>query len=320
MIARTLGIGILIIAALSVAAAQAAGPRVELSLIVTDKDNKPLTTIRKEDLHVFEGTVEQTILSVDSDTRPLDLVLAIDASGSVRPWFKTALQAAMLIIRNARPEDEIFIERFISSDKVEVVHDFSRDTKSLLKAVDSLYLEGGQSAIIDGLYLAGDAIYKHNQGRSDRRKVIVVLTDGEDRNSYYKPETLVNFLRARGVQLFALGSTAELAPGSAPDKPGARERAEKLMKAVAEESGGLAFVVTNQNDLVLNVTPQLLYLFRQQFVIKYQSSDVSGKKGFRPVIVTLDSANNDQRRVIAPHAYYYPSPDPSPHKKEKKSP
>src|SRR5690349_6040333 len=114
VIARALGIGILIMAALSVATAQSSGPRVELSLLVTDKDNKPLTTIRKEELHVFEGTTEQTILSVERDTRPMDLVLAIDASGSVRPWFEAAMKAAMLIVRNVRPEDEIFVEKFIS--------------------------------------------------------------------------------------------------------------------------------------------------------------------------------------------------------------
>jgi Ca-activated chloride channel homolog len=318
VIARALGIGFLTVAVLSVAAAQSAGPRVELSLIVTDKDNKPLTTIRKEDLHVFEGTVEQTILSVDSDTRPMDLVLAIDASGSFRPWFKPALDAAMLIIRNARPQDEICVERFISSEEIETVHDFSRDTKSLIKAIDSLYIEGGQSAIIDALYLAGDEVFKYNQGRADRRKVVVVLTDGEDRRSYYKPETLVNFVRARNVQIFALGSTAELAPGSAPNNPGPRERAEKLMKAVTEESGGLALVAKNEDDLLLNVTPQLLSLFRQQLVIKYQSSDASGRKGFRPVIVILDSASSEQRRAIAPHAYYFPTPVPSPEKKGKK--
>src|SRR6185369_13818748 len=158
----------------------------------------------------FEGKVEQTILSVEPDTRPIDLALAIDASGSFNKLFVAALKAAGMIVRNVRPEDRIFIERFISSDKIEKVHDFSSDTKSLLKAVNDLYLESGQSAVVDALYLAVQYVAEHNQARPGRRKVIVVLTDGDERNSYYSSDKLLNLMRTYGVQVFALGLTAQL--------------------------------------------------------------------------------------------------------------
>src|SRR5689334_18408528 len=111
---RALLIACVILAAAFIAPAQTSGPRVDLSLIVADKDEKPLSTIRKEDLHVFEGKVEQTIVSVEPDNRPIDVVIAIDASGSFNELFVAALKAASLIVRNVRPEDQIFIERFIS--------------------------------------------------------------------------------------------------------------------------------------------------------------------------------------------------------------
>jgi Ca-activated chloride channel family protein len=306
-------------AGLTIAAAQSAGPRVELNLIVTDKDDKPLNAIRKEEVHVFEGKIEQTILSVEPDNRPIDFVLAIDTSGSFRRWFEGALKAASMIVRDARPEDEIFIERFISSDKIETVKDFSRDTKALLKAVDSLYIEGGQSAIIDALYLATDALTKHNQGERSRRKVIVVITDGEERNSFYKAEKLVNFQRTNDVQVFALGLTSDLKTTAAANQLSARERAEKLLKIVTEESGGRAFLAKNQDDLLLNAVPELLSQLRQQFVLSYQSSDTSSTKGFRLVELKLDSPNGEKRTAIAPHAYYFPPLD-TPSQKREKSP
>ena len=300
------------------AAAQSSGPRVDLSLIVTDKDDKPLATIRKEDLHLFEGKVEQTILSVEPDTRPIDLALAIDASGSFNKLFVAALKAAGMIVRNVRPEDQIFIERFISSDKIEKVHDFSSDTKSLLKAVNDLYLEAGQSAVVDGIYMGADYVAEHNQSRSGRRKVVVVITDGDERNSYYSSDTLLKFLRTQGVQVFALGLTAQLKDVSPNTNPSPRARAEKLLFEVTEESGGHVFFARSEDDLLNSATPQLLTYLRSQFLITYQSSDNSSKKGFRKVELKLDSPNDEKRSVITPRGYFFPTPSAPPVAKEKK--
>ena len=297
--------------------AQLTGPRVELSLIVTDKDNKPVDTVRKEDVHVFEGKVEQTILSVEPDTRPIDLALAIDCSGSFRKWFPVAIQAAGTIIRSARPEDEIFIERFISSDKIENAQEFSRDTKLLLKQIDQLYVEGGQSAIADALYMAVQHLVEHNQARAERRKIVVVLTDGEDRSSYYRAEGVIQLARAHNVQVFVLALTSDLKTTGTADKPSPRERAEKFAKLVAKETGARAFLPANGQELTLDVVPQFISDLRNQFTITYQSSDASAKEGFRLVEVKVDAPSGEKRTVTAPHAYYFPIGGAPPIEREK---
>ncbi|HEY3581562.1 MAG TPA: VWA domain-containing protein [Pyrinomonadaceae bacterium] len=296
----------LICASMFSAAAQTSGPRVELSLIVADKDNKAVDTVRKEDVHVFEGKVEQTILSVEPDTRPIDLALAIDCSGSFRKWLPAAVQAAGSIVRSARPEDEIFIERFISSDKIENVQEFSRDTRLLLKRIDDLYVEGGQSAIADALYVAVQHLVEHNQTRADRRKVVVVLTDGEDRNSYYRAEGVIQLARAHDVQVFVLALTSDLKTIGTADKPSPRERAEKFAKLVAKETGGQAFLLANGQELTFDAVPHFISALRNQFIVAYQSSDDSGKEGFRVVEVKVDEPSGEKRMVTAPHAYYFP--------------
>jgi Ca-activated chloride channel homolog len=317
-ISHSLATACLIFVSVFSAAAQSSGPRVDLSLIVTDKDGKPLATIRKEDLHLFEGKVEQTILSVEPDTRPIDFALAIDASGSFNKLFVAALKAAGMIVRNVRPEDEIFIERFISNGKIEKVHDFSGDTKSLLKAVNDLYIEDGQSAVVDGIYMAADYVAEHNQSRSGRRKVVVVITDGDERNSYYSSDTLLKFLRTQGVQVFALGLTAQVKDFSPGTYPNARVRAETLLRDVARESGGQVFFARSEDDLLNNAVPQLLTYLRSQFLITYQSSDNSIRKGFRKVELKLDSPNDEKRSAITPRGYFFPTPSAPPVAKEKK--
>ena len=296
----------LICASVFSAAAQASGPRVELSLIVTDKDNKPLSTIRQEDVHVYEGKVEQTIISVEADARPIDLALAIDCSGSFRKWLQATVDASGAIIRSAGPEDEIFIERFISSDKIENVQEFSRDTKLLLKRIDELFVETGQSAIADALYMAVQHVVEHNQARADRRKVVVVLTDGEDRSSYYRAEGVIQLARAHDVEVFVLAITSDLKTTSKANNPSPRERAETFTKLIATETGARVFFAASGEDLVQNAVPQFISALRNQLVITYQSSDSSGKEGFRLVEVKVDTPNGEQRIFTAPHAYYFP--------------
>src|SRR5215207_5662526 len=165
--------------------AKPSGPTVELSLIVTDSAKKSLNKINKEDVHVFEDKVEQAVLSIERDERPVDCILAIDSSGSLRSLFPAVVESGKVVIINRRPEDEIMIERFISSDKIQTVQKFTRDGNALVKAVDGLYVEGGQSAVIDAVYVSAKTFADLKKTGKDRRRMVLLITDGEDRNSYY---------------------------------------------------------------------------------------------------------------------------------------
>lgn len=313
MIPKLICAGCLMIAVLSAVFAQAAGPRVELSLIVTDKQNKSLSSIRKEDVHVFEDNIEQTILSIETDERPLDLGIALDNSGSFRKIIGPAVDASKLIVLNRRPDDQIFLERFISSEKIEKVVDFTTDANVLVKAIDTLYVEGGQSAVVDALYTAVSYVAEHNKAGSGRRKAVVIITDGEDRRSYYKPEKLFELLREQRVQVFVLGIIAEL-DNKPPSRPDARERAEKLLKSVAEESGGRVFFWRDDKEL-LEATKQVILDLRGQYRVTYQSSNPDKKKNFRQVEVKFTSTDGEKRTGIVPRGYYVQA-NPT----EKKSP
>ena len=304
----------MLIAVLAAVFAQATGPRVELSLIVTDKENKSQSNLRKEDLHVFEDNVEQTILSIETDERPIDLGIAIDTTGSFRRILGAAIQAAQLIIINRRPEDEIFIERFISSDKIEKMQDFTTDKNMLLQALDTLYVEQGQTAVIDALYTAANYVAEHNKAVTGRRKAVVIITDGEDRNSYYNSEKLFELLREKKVQVFVLGILVDLdeRPGYMRGNP--RDKAEKLLKNIAEESGGRVFFSRDGKEL-LEATKQIILDLRGQYRITYQSSNADPKKNFRKVEVKFSSTDGEKRAGIVPRGYYA-QPKPT----EKKSP
>lgn len=291
------------IAVLSAVFAQASGPRVELSLIVTDKQNKSLSTLRKEDIHVFEDNVEQTILSIETDQRPIDLGIAIDTTGSFRRILGAAIQSAKLIVINRRPDDQIFIERFISSDKIEKVQDFTSDGDALLKSLDTLYIEQGQTAVVDALYIAANYVAEHNQAAPERRKAVVIMTDGEDRNSYYESEKLIKLLREKKVQVFVLGIVVDLDDQFRVFAGPSRAKAEKLLKSIAEENGGRVFFSRDGKEL-LEATKEVMLDLRGQYRITYQSSNPDPKKNFRKVEVKFISADGEKRTGIVPRGYY----------------
>lgn len=282
--------------------AKPAGPTVELSMIVTDSASKSIDQIKKEDVHVIEDKVEQTVLSIERDTRPVDCVIAIDSSGSLRRLLPTTLEAAKVIIMNRRPEDEILVMRFISSDKIEKLVDFTGDERALLFALSQVRIEGGQSAIIDALYIAAsDAFTNAKKTGKDRRKVVVIITDGEDRNSHFKQDALLKMLRQSDVQIFAIGLVADLDRESGLMMKSPREKAEKLLRTVTAETGGRAFLPRNKTEM-MDAIAQVITDLRGQFRLTYQSSG-GDKKGLRNVEVMLNSANGEKRKAIVPRGY-----------------
>jgi Ca-activated chloride channel family protein len=277
-----------------------AGKTVELRMIVTDSAKKSVDKIQKEDVHVIEDKAEQTVLSVERDDRPIDLVLAIDSSGSVRSLFPTVLESARVIVSNRRPEDEILVERFIGSEKIESMQDFTRDGKLLLTAIDKFFIEKGQSAVIDALYVAASSFAKFSKTKKDRRRVVVIISDGEDRNSFYKQEQLVKFLHQTDVQVFALGLVTELDKDAGLIRLSPRDKAEKLLQTVTSETVGRVFFPKNKTELIDSLQ-QLITDLRGQFRITYESS--KEKKGFRKVEVKLVSPNGEKRNAIVPRGY-----------------
>lgn len=289
------------------------GPIVELSLIVTDKDRKSLKSINKDEIRIIEDKIEQTVLSVEPDNRPIDYGLLIDSSNSLRRLLGAAVEAAKTIVINRRGSDEIFILGFISSDKMDKLHDFSTDSNALVESLKQIRIEAGQSAVIDALYLSAEHVAQHNKTVANRRKALVIITDGEDRYSYHKFENLITLLREKGIQVFALGLVIDV--DSEPRLLGKspRAKAEKLLNTVTEETGGRVFYPKTVPELI-DATAEIITDLRSQFRVTFQSSN-SGKKGFRKVDVKLVSPN--ERNVIAPRGYSVGGPSNSKEQKSK---
>ncbi len=277
---------------------------ITLSLIVIDQNNHALDDLKKSDIEIRENKVTQSIGSLTTDERPLDLAIAIDSSGSFRDLLPYAIDASKLLIQNSRPGDEIFIERFISSDKVETVQEFTSDQNLLLESLKKLKVEMGQSAVIDAIYVAAEHVASHHAGETYRRAV-VLITDGEDRASYYSKDWLIEWLRAHDVQLFVMGLLGDL------DRQGAtfnaKQKAQDLMHKVAGESGGRAFFPKKVSQLDLTIN-EIIHDLHKQFLLTYRSS--GGKPdNFQRLEVNIREADNGRRIAITKTGYFLNPPN-----------
>lgn len=301
MIKIAVSVTLILLALLTVVPAQdptaqkPTGPIVELNLIVTDKDGKSVATIDKSEIRIIEDKVEQMVLSVERDDRAIAYGLIIDSSNSLRRLMPAAVEAAKMIIINRRGSDEIFIERFVSSDNITTLQEFTTDNAALLESLKLIRIEAGQSAVIDALYLAAEHVAQHNTPES-RRKAVVIITDGEDRNSYHKLDALVSLLQKNKVQVFALGLVIDLNEGSGFIQKSPKEKAEKLLNTLAAKSGGRVLFPKTGSELI-SATSEIITDLRSQFRVTYQSSRI-GKKGSPKVDVKVTSPSGEARRVL----------------------
>ena len=293
------------------------GRLVKLNLIVTDSADHSLDKIRKEDVQVFEGNMQQTITLFEKDERPIDYGIAIDMSGSFRQVSGSVLDVLKEMIDNLRPNDEMFIERFISSDKIETIQDFTANKELLLAARKQMRVEGGQSAIIDGVYLAVAQAARHAQ--KERRSSVVLVTDGEDRSSHYSLEQLVKLLRETNIQVFVIGITTELDKENGLIRRSPRQKAESLLTTIAEESGGRLFLLSNESQLK-KAAAEIIQNLHSQYSVSYFSTS-AGSSDFQKVTVKLlSTTKGDKRKVIAPRGYWLKVPPLDSKSKDKKAP
>lgn len=271
---------------------------VTLNVRVIDRNNRPINGIGKNEFKVFEDGVQQPVFSFTQEEVPVIYGLAVDTSGSLRPQFNQVLDAAKSIINSNKPGDETFLERFISSDKVETVQDFTSSKDALLDGLDNLYIEGGQTAVVDGVYLAAEHVAEYKKGTGDdrRRRALIVVTDGEDRASYYPETDLFKHLREEDVQIYVIGFVGELDADKGFIRKSPKEKAINLINKMASETGGRAFFPQSISELP-QVANEIVRDMRTQYVISYDPTNKAHDGTYRAIKVVVDTPAGNDRRI-----------------------
>lgn len=271
---------------------------VNLNVRVIDRNNRPINDVRKEDFRVYEDGVLQPIEFFSREEVPISYGLAVDTSGSLRSQLQQVIDAAKTIINSNKPGDETFLVRFIDSEKIETVQDFTSNKTELLDAIDSFYVEGGQTAVIDAVYLSAEHVaqYKKGDDNDRRRRALIVITDGEDRGSFYKKEQLFARLREEDVQIYVIGFVNELDREGGFIRKSPREEAVNLLNRFAKETGGRAFYPESLSELP-QIAEEIVRDMRTQYVISYNPTNKTRDGSFRSIRVTVADATGGGKRI-----------------------
>jgi Ca-activated chloride channel family protein len=265
---------------------------------VIDRNNRPIDNVRQNDFRVFEDGIEQPISSFTREEVPISYGMSVDTSGSLRSQLQSVIDAGKTIVTSNRPGDETFLVRFISSDKIETVQDFTSSKDLLMDGLDSLYVEGGQTAIIDAVYLSAEHVAEYKKGNESdrRRRALILITDGEDRNSFYKQDQLFARLREEDVQIYVIGFVNELDKESGLIRKSPRERAVNLINKLASETGGRAFFPTSIADLP-QIASEIVRDLRTQYVLSYNPTNKTKDGSYRAIKVAIADAPGQDKRI-----------------------
>lgn len=214
------------------------------------------------------------------------------------------IEAAGVLISGNKPGDETMITRFVSTDKISIVQDFTASQSALMRGIDSLHIEGGQTAIIDAVYMSAERVGERRKDETGRRRALILLTDGEERSSYYKQSELQKLLRKLDIQIFAIGVVATLSNDQSFNRKSPQENAIKLLDSLTQETGGRAFYPKNLQGLQ-EASAEISNSLRTQYVIGYQPANASPDGKFRKVKVKLNEPSSGAKRSVHTRSGYF---------------
>ncbi len=271
---------------------------VQLHVRVIDRNNKPIGNVTKGEFHIYEDGVAQTIETFTREEVPISYGLAVDTSASLRSQIQSVIDAGKTIVNSNKPGDETFLVRFISSDKIQTEQDFTDKKDLLMDALDNLYVEGGQTAVIDAVYLSAEHVSEYKKGDEGdrRRRALIVITDGEDRSSFYKQEQLFARLREEDVQIYVIGFVNELDKEAGFIRKSPREKAVGLINKLASETGGRAFFPESISELP-DIAKEIVRDMRTQYVISYNPTNKAQDGSYRAIKVSVDQPSDSEKRI-----------------------
>jgi Ca-activated chloride channel homolog len=247
---------------------------VQLNISVFDPSGQILKGLPESAFTVYENNVKQQIIHFGREDVPVSLGLLIDSSTSMSTKKDRVATAALAMVKASNPDDEVLVMDF--NEEADVVQDFTNNLSALEKSLRNIPTNG-ETAMRDAALVAMDQL--RSQGKRDK-KVLVIITDGEDNSSVATTQQVVERARHGNVIVYAIGLLGEQQPQSA-----ARAKAE--LDALTTATGGRAWFLADVSQIEA-VMPEIAHEIRNQYVITYNPSDTTKDGRFRTIRVEVN--------------------------------
>jgi Ca-activated chloride channel homolog len=271
---------------------------VQIPVAVTDTLNRFVLGLQKEDFHLVEDGVNQTVAHFSGEDAPLSVGLLFDESGSMDYKLRTSQAAVAQFLKTLNADDEAFLVEFSDSAKVSV--GFTAHAAAIQDALTKAQ-PGGLTAMLDAVNMALAEMKK----AKNSRKAIVIISDGGDNHSQYTSAQIEALVREADVQIYAMGV---FEPTLSFGLPAEQVSGPRLLSEITTQTGGRAFAAALTSDLP-SVAARIAVELRNQYVIGYYPKNQARDGKYRKVEVKLA-----QPRGVSPlkaHwrlGYYAPNP------------
>lgn len=265
---------------------------VVLNCTVLDNKGQLVDGLDKSSFKVFEDKVPQNIVSLQHQDTPVSIGLLVDDSGSMRVKRAAVASAALDLVKASNPEDETFVINF--SDRAYLDQDFTSDSRKLQNGLGHLSLSGG-TALYDTVVSAAD---KMERSAKRPRKVLIVITDGEDNASRVSLDDAIHRVQdMQGPIIYSIGLLF-----SGDSSGGDKQRARHALQALSSETGGIAFFPSSLKD-VDSIAAEVAHDIRNQYTIAYHSARASSN-GYHTVKVEAHASGHSRLTVHTRTGYF----------------
>jgi VWFA-related protein len=270
---------------------QAGTKEVVLHTAVLDSSEHFVTDLPQSAFKVYEEDVLQELKYFRRQDVPVSLGILVDNSGSMRDKRRQVNTAAVDFVKASNPKDEAFIVNF--NDEGFLDSPFTSDVPRLQDALQRIDARGG-TALYDAVGMSLD--YLKEKAKWDKR-VLLIVTDGEDNASMLDLEKLVRRLQEGDTVIYAVGLLSE------EDRRSAK-RATRAVRNIVRATGGAAFFPKSVDE-VHDIAQKVAEDIRSQYILAYTPAAPAAGATFRRVRVVLSGKSGKKLQVRHRPGYYY---------------
>jgi Ca-activated chloride channel family protein len=254
---------------------------VALNVTVT-KGQELVRGLTRDDFVVYEDGVAQQVAFFETAAVPLDLILLLDTSSSMKHQMKTVRDAAIGFMEVMRPEDRGAVVAF--NERVRVLQDLTSDRHAIAAAIDAT-AASGSTALHTALYVSLKEFGRRALAAGEvRRQAIAVLSDGDDTSSLVPLEAVVALARSSGVTIYTISLQAP--PGRHGKTITPDLTAGQALRQLARETGARAFFPGGAHQLS-TVYRDIAAELGAQYSIGYLPSNSRMDGRFRRIQVSI---------------------------------
>jgi VWFA-related protein len=207
-------------------------------------------------------------------------------------------EAAITLVESSNPQDEAFVVNFNDDFYLDLDKDFTNNIPELKEALERIDSRGS-TALYDAIIGSLD----HLKKASKDKRVLLVVTDGEDNTSRNSLEKTIREVQKTDTVVYTIGLLSQESKKNA-------KRAKKALEDIAKASGGLSYFPENVED-VHNICQQVAHDIRNQYTLAYYPSNSKRDGTFRAVQVEVIPPRGRGKLVARTRNGYYAPNSPS---------